>query len=202
MRDLFAIDGTIYHYMMRLYQLLILNLLFIICSLPIVTIGAALTALYDVTLKMHTHDEKTVATAYFKSFRKNFSQATQIWLMSLLVFTFAYLMMSMTKGNPFISLPLLLLIVMTVATLIYAFSLIAKFQNSTRIMLRNALLLAIQHAPYTIVMLVIAGVFCLYIPINLRWASLLSLLLTFSLTAFVQSHFIHRILVDLSSKVK
>ena len=58
MRGLFAIDGNIYKYMLKLYEVMVLNLLFIIASLPIVTVGAALTALYDVTLHTQVGTEK------------------------------------------------------------------------------------------------------------------------------------------------
>lgn len=61
MRRLFSIDGTLYKYMMKVYDLIVLNLLLIITCLPIVTIGAALVALYDVTYKMQTGYEKKVS---------------------------------------------------------------------------------------------------------------------------------------------
>ena len=70
MRGLFAIDGNIYKYMLKLYEVMVLNLLFIIASLPIVTIGAALTALYDVTLRMQVGTEKEMTGSFVKSFKK------------------------------------------------------------------------------------------------------------------------------------
>src|SRR5574337_1076396 len=79
MRGLFVIDGNIYNYMLKLYEVMVLNLLFIIASLPIITIGAALTALYDVTLKMQVGIEKEMTRSFVKSFRKNGMQATKIW---------------------------------------------------------------------------------------------------------------------------
>ncbi len=55
-----------------------LNLLWMICSLPIFTIGASTTALYAVTLKIADDSETNVTKQFFDSFRKNFAQATRL----------------------------------------------------------------------------------------------------------------------------
>lgn len=197
MRGLFAIDGNIYKYMLKLYDLLVLNLLFIIASLPIITIGAALTALYDVTLRMQVGTEKEMRYSFVKSFRKNGMQATKIWLTFLSFIAIACLVTSLVNGHPVVLFPLLCLSVFVVGTLPYTFSLVATFENKTGIMIRNGLMLAMQHVPHTLIMLSIVGLLCLYLPIYQRWALLPVLTLSFSLTAVIQSHFISSILVKL-----
>lgn len=197
MRGLFAIDGNIYKYMLKLYEVMVLNLLFIIASLPIVTIGAALTALYDVTLRMQVGTEKEMTVSFVKSFRKNGMQATKIWLTFLSFMAIACLVTSLVNGHPVVLFPLLCLSVLMVGTLPYTFSLVATFENKTGIMMRNGLMLAIQHVPHMLIMLSVAGLLCLYLPIYQRWALLPVLTLSFSLTAVVQSHFISGILVKL-----
>ena len=197
MRGLFAIDGNIYKYMLKLYEVMVLNLLFIIASLQIVTIGAALTALYDVTLRMQVGTEKEMTVSFVKSFRKNGMQATKIWLTFLSFMAIACLVTSLVNGHPVVLFPLLCLSVLMVGTLPYTFSLVATFENKTGIMMRNGLMLAIQHVPHMLIMLSVAGLLCLYLPIYQRWALLPAILLSFSLTAVIQSHFISGILVKL-----
>ena len=197
MRGLFAIDGNIYKYMLKLYEVMVLNLLFIIASLPIVTVGAALTALYDVTLHMQVGTEKEMTGSFVKSFRKNGMQATKIWLTFLSFMAIACLVTSLVNGHPVVLFPLLCLSVLMVGTLPYTFSLVATFENKTGIMMRNWMMLAVQHVPYTLIMLSVAGLLCLYLPIYQRWALLPAILLSFSLTAVIQSHFISGILVKL-----
>lgn len=197
MRGLFAIDGNIYKYMLKLYEVMVLNLLFIIASLPIVTIGAALTALYDVTLRMQVGTEKEMTGSFIKSFRKNGMQATKIWLTFLGLIAISFVFISLANGHPVVLFPLLCLSVLMVGTLPYTFSLVATFENKTGIMMRNGLMLAIQHVPHMLIMLSVAGLLCLYLPIYQRWALLPVLTLSFSLTAVVQSHFISGILVKL-----
>lgn len=61
-------------------DLLVLNILFIITSLPVITLGASLTALYSVTLKMVRNEESYIAKSYFRAFKKNFSISTKAFL--------------------------------------------------------------------------------------------------------------------------
>ena len=60
-----------------------LNLLWILCSLPVFTIGASTTALYYVTLKMVQDEESNITAMFFRAFRENFRQATTLWLIML-----------------------------------------------------------------------------------------------------------------------
>ena len=72
MRNLFSMDSGIFRFLTRLADLMILNILFIVCCIPIVTIGASVTSLYYVTLKMAVNEEGYIAKAFLKSFRQNF----------------------------------------------------------------------------------------------------------------------------------
>ena len=74
----FDIDGPFLGGLTKMADVFILNLLLILCSLPIFTFGAAYTALYYVTLKMVKDEECYIAKAFFKSFKQNFKQATII----------------------------------------------------------------------------------------------------------------------------
>mgnify|MGYP000763200386 FL=1 len=69
----------------KMADLIWLNILTLICCIPVITIGASLTALNYVTLKLVRDEEGYVTKAFFKSFKQNFKQATIIWLILLLV---------------------------------------------------------------------------------------------------------------------
>ena len=62
-------------------QLIALNLLWIVCSLPVITAGASTTALYYCTLKLHKDGDIRVFHDFFKSFKQNFKQSTLIWIL-------------------------------------------------------------------------------------------------------------------------
>ena len=74
-------------FMGRIGDLIILNVLFIITSIPIVTIGASFTALYQVILKLYDKEEKEtiVVRSYIRSFKEHFKRSTLIWLVLLIV---------------------------------------------------------------------------------------------------------------------
>ena len=77
------IDNPIMRGMGRLADFIILNLLWVVCSIPIITIGASTTALYTVMLKLVKNEEGYIAKGFLKAFKENFKQATVIWLILL-----------------------------------------------------------------------------------------------------------------------
>ena len=82
---LFNLDSPVMVFLSKVANLMILNVLTIICCIPIFTAGAAITALYYVTIKMARGDDPYIIKGYFKSFKENFKQATIIWLIMLVV---------------------------------------------------------------------------------------------------------------------
>ena len=200
MRGLLAIDGIIYQYMMKVYDLIVLNLIFVVASLPLITIGASITALYDITLNMQMHRDKTIYTAYLNSFQKNFKQATQVWIGSLLLISVAAAFASLLHGNVLVLFLILGVIVIGMMALIYTFAMIAKFKNSTANMIRNGWLLAMEYMPYSIIMLSIAGILVIAVPLYCPWAGILSIFLTFSLTAYIQSYFLTKVFTKVQGR--
>ena len=70
----------------KLAQLMWLNILTVVCSLPLVTIGAAFTAMHRVLVDIYRDEENKITRTYFKSFKANFWQATKIWLIYLVFY--------------------------------------------------------------------------------------------------------------------
>ena len=199
-RGLLAVNGIIYRYMLKLYDLIVLNILFVVSSLPLITIGASITALYDVTLNMQNGHTRQVYSAYLDSFQKNIKQATQVWLGFLLLIATAVILISVGQGNVWLSLVLLGFITITMMALIYIFALISKFQHNTSSMIKNGVLLAIEHTAYSIIMLSIAGVLVIGVPLYIHWAGVLSMLLTSSLTAYIQSYFLNKLFLEVLNR--
>ena len=84
MGRIFDMDSPVMRFLGRLADLMILNLVTLLCCLPVVTIGASLTAMHYVLLKMVRNEESYIVRSFFKSFKQNFKQATVIWLIILL----------------------------------------------------------------------------------------------------------------------
>ena len=83
MGKVFALDSPLMNGLSKLADLIWLNILATICCIPIITIGASLTALHYVVLKMVKDEEGYITRSFFKSFKENFKQATLMWLMLL-----------------------------------------------------------------------------------------------------------------------
>lgn len=163
MRFLFDLDSPIMQIISRFCDIVILNLVFLITCIPIFTIGAANTALYDVVFRMDTNREGKMLPTYFRSFRKNFRQSTVLWLALLLFGAATYVNMTrfsvlgensylLGYGLFIVSMVVLLLEVFLFS---YSFPLLSRFRNSIRQTAINALLLAIGNLPRTLVVAVI-----------------------------------------------
>ncbi len=76
MDRIFNMDNKFFTFMGKAADLILLNIIFLICCLPVVTIGASVTAMYYVTLKMVRNEESYISRSFFQSFRQNFRQAT------------------------------------------------------------------------------------------------------------------------------
>ena len=83
--QIFSPDSEVMEFLSKVTDYIILNLLTLLCSIPIITIGAAHTAKFYTSMKIVRGEEPSVVKSYFKSFRENFSQVTVAWLIVLLV---------------------------------------------------------------------------------------------------------------------
>lgn len=135
-------------------DLILLNLLWLVCSLPVITIGASTTACYYVCLRM-TRGESSVFKDFFHSFRQNFKQATLLWIILLLVaaflvFDFYVLEAFAFPGKEVLNILLLMVSAICIFTALYVFPLLAQFDNSLKKTLQNALYLSIRYIWRTI----------------------------------------------------
>ncbi len=163
MERFFDPDGGIMKALSRIADLAILNLLWLICSLPIVTIGAATTALISITLKMVKNEESYIFRSYIKALKRNFKQSTIIWLILMVIMavlgTDYYIISHWDNQVRYLLLTVLVLAGLVLLFVeIYIFALIAKFENKVGEYFKNAVLMSIRHLPYTLALVVIFGI--------------------------------------------
>lgn len=162
MNKLFDIDGPVMHLMTKITYCLYLNILWFLCCLPIVTAGASTTALFYVSLKIAKNEEGRITSAFFHSFRKNFKQATVIWLILLIIGIVlgidGYVFYHMRFHNVFWTIGTAVFFVALAAYLIimmYIFPLLSRFENTTRAMFKNALMIGMRFLFCTALMAII-----------------------------------------------
>ena len=163
---LFDVDGPLFSALDTFSKLVLCNLCFVLFSIPVVTIGASLTALYTCTQRLvyeESREEKLVFLEFWHAFRRNFKQATALWLICLaaILFLGAYYFVVQRLASGFGTLYMVTFFFLTLVFLfgfLYVFPLQARFKNTVRNTLRNAWLLSVAALPWTVLtILLIAG---------------------------------------------
>ncbi len=156
MHALFSPDSKFMTVMSRVGDLVILNLLVLLTSIPIFTIGASVTALYTVCFRFGTDREQPVFRSYFRAFRDNFKQATQIWLILLVCGAACcfdiYIFLSLPSMLRYVSVVFCIALVLVVLVFSYAFPLLSQFENKNKNILTNALFLSLGYLPRSILL--------------------------------------------------
>lgn len=142
-------------------DLCILNIICVVCCIPIITAGASITAMYYVTLKMVRNEEAYIVRSFFKSFKQNFKQATVINLIMLLIGVVLYVDLNVAKAMQGGVGQIFHIIFMAFALIyfilfLYVYPVLARFYNTIKNTIKNALFMAIRHLPYTVIMVLIA----------------------------------------------
>ncbi len=174
--NLFSINSPFASAVNKLVQMIWAGILWFVCSIPIVTIGAATTALYEVLLKMEKNQEGYVGVSFLRAFRENMRNATLVWLplfaaeVVLGVNLFYYAVFGGGRF-PVQSVVFAVLLMLAVTLSGYVFPVLARFENTTAGTWRMAAVLAIRNPAWSAVILsvqLLTAVVCwffLYFPL-------------------------------------
>lgn len=158
MERFFNMDNKFFAFMGRVGDLMILNILWLVCSLPLVTMGASTAALYYATLKMARNEDSYPARMFLHSLRQNLRQGICLTLiffaLGAILFVDIQVCLSMASQiGQLLTAVFFLLTCLFAITLSYAFPVLAQFENSLKAILKNSLLMSICHLPYTVAVL-------------------------------------------------
>ena len=169
--NLFNLENKFLQSLSKITDCMILSVLWLIASLPIVTIGASTTALYYTVNKVFYNDRGNNWSEFWNAFAQNFKQSTIMWSILLVLYGFlvwdAFILFQLAKtGNPMGQLYylILLLIVLLAMWSGYWFPYVARFSAPTTVVLKNSVYIAIFHFMRTILLflllvLTVAGFF-------------------------------------------
>ena len=157
---LFELDGPIMRVLGKISDLLILNLLTILCCLPIITAGAAFTAMHYCCLKLVRGKETSMSADFFHSFKDNFKQSTAIWLLFLLFsavmgFNLYSMYINPTDLSSFVLGGTLVVIGLVLFAGTMVFPIQAKFVNPITKTLKTSLLFSFRNFPRVLVMMLV-----------------------------------------------
>lgn len=201
-QNLFNYDNPIWRFVGKVGDMIVLNILWVICCIPVVTIGVSTTALYYCTLKIVRDEENGNIRMFFKSFKENLVQSTIIWIIMLAIgivlgfdlFFFLKVFQMPAQTMRFLAVAFTgAVLLIWLLMLLYIFPIQARFVNPVKRTFMNAFFMSIRHLGRTILMLlsdagllILAYVSLFYVP----QIAGLCLLLGFPVIAWVNSfHF-------------
>lgn len=160
MRKFFSPDSIAMRFLTLLCNLMYINLLFIIFSLPLFTMGASLSAMYSTLFKMLHGDDPFIGKTFVKAFKSSFKQATTMWL-PIAIFEILFVIgiyITLIILDPMYNMlqyPLSISFFLLLCISNYIFPQIALFNQTNSVTLKNAVLLAISNFPTTLFMIVV-----------------------------------------------
>ncbi len=201
MNQFFNADNPVIDFLQKIANLVILNVIFLISCIPVITIGAAITSLYTVVFQIAKLEDPYIWKNYWHAFRRNFRQCTLIWLtcipvIALLVFDFLFLQMQTTKFSSYVQMAVWMVTFLFVSVFHYIFPIAAHFICTIKQYWKNALLMCLAHLPYTLLFLAMDGLIvyaCLHSVQTLGVTFMISLICGFSCIALLKSFVFLRI---------
>lgn len=169
--NIFNYDGGIMRAINKFTDCMLLSILFLICCIPVFTIGTAASSLYHTAYKVLRSDRGYIFRDYVESFRDNFKQTVPVWLLTLALGAVLAadwnIMLQFARNENFLSILTAILIIgmsVVLAWTAYLFPYMARFENTRRQSMKNAILMVVAYLPMTIVMLalMVAAAFLFY----------------------------------------
>lgn len=150
----FSIESPLYKFMSRLTDIIKLNFLWILCSIPVITMGASTAAAFSITLKMVEDEEGYVAKTFFHEFKVNLKKGSVIGIIHFIALYAIYLDFQLAGAVE--SSSTMFTVVGVIASflafmhLVYAYALLARYENTIINTMRNSYSICIRYFKKTI----------------------------------------------------
>ena len=162
------VDNPFFSFITKVVNMILLSLLWLMCCIPIFTIGASTTALYYAVQKNINHDLGNATQQFFRGFKENFKQSTFVWLILFaLCMLFSFDMTFFTNygndGHPLLyNLRYMFIVLLAIEAIyfIYLFPYLARFKNTVKNTFFNATLLIVRHPGKTLLFMLYLATVC------------------------------------------
>lgn len=149
--DIFKYDSPLMSFLNTVFDLMFLNILCFICCIPIITIGPALAAKYDVAMRIVRKEEPTIFRPFFKAFKNNFKQSIIIWSVLLVACFLLFIDWNWIFQNgignvsPFYLMAAILTTMIVSFIIMTIFPIIARFEVTIREAFKTSLLFSMVY---------------------------------------------------------
>lgn len=172
MRNLFDMDGGIMGTLGKVADVMILSVIYIIFCIPVITIGAATTALYYTAVKAIRRGRSYIWRSFWNSFKENFVTSTLFWIAmvaaSIILSINVWFCGRIGGTMGFVLLCIYGMMGFVIAlTGAFIFPVISRFNLPKKNILLNSFFMAVRHLPFTVLMIIITAATiagCLFIP--------------------------------------
>lgn len=160
--SIFSTDSKLYKFMSRFTDILVLNFLWVLCSLPVVTIGVSTIAACSVAMKMNEDKEGKIARDFFREFKSNFKQGLPMSFISVVSVWAVYLDLQLVAAAE--EHVILFIIAATLAIYILGFSqlyvypLLARYRNTIFRSLKNSFSISMRYFFRSILLIIVLAV--------------------------------------------
>ncbi|MGN0406088.1 MAG: YesL family protein [Bariatricus sp.] len=156
----FQVDNPFNNFMTKVFDVVLLDILFLIGCIPIITAGASASALYYMTMKMVRDEEGGIIKGFFGAWKENLKKSIPIFLIfaagvSILLMDLHILKESSSSMSMIMYGGCVTLLIAMGAVVGYVFPLLAKFENTVKGTIITAAKIAVTHLPQTFLILVI-----------------------------------------------
>ena len=186
MRRLFDMENPLWQGLGVIADMVVLNLLTLLGSIPVVTMGAALTAMNDVVIRIVRQEEGSIFRGFWRAFRQNLKKGVPSGILILLAAGILYVdYLCALAFAPMLRYGIAALAVLLLALVIYVFALLARYENRLGATIRNAAILAVGYFPRTLGMVCFCMAFWALCIRFFRYGAPILLMFGFSLPCYI-----------------
>ena len=205
MDKFFDSENPVMRFLARLVDLVALNVITILYSLPLITAGGALTAMNYVLLHLHRDEETYIFRMFRKSFRENFRQGIPEGLLVLAAVVITAVDMLALHGSESRTATMMMIVITVIAVMVfvmsvYMFALQSRYENTVAQTILNAARLTLTYLPRSAVMAVIWFIWILMLVYLYKAASLFFMMFGLTLPGYLCAMLYNRVFEDLESE--
>lgn len=159
----FNMESPVFQFLGTLFDFVILNIVFLVTCIPVVTIGPAVSALYTITLREVRNEQGYIVRPYLTAFKENFKQSFLLSVFytvigAVLLYNLAFWAQMKTAAGTVFLVVVAVCVLLYVLSLLYVFALSARFDNTVKLTIKNSLLIALASPKQTVMLLLILAI--------------------------------------------
>lgn len=187
MGSIFNMDNGLMSALSKIFDIFLISIIWFICCIPVVTAGAATTALYYAVVKVIRRERGYLIKEYFRSFKLNFKNATFVWIIILVLSMLFYFNIYFVKETMDGTVGFVLMCVyrtflfVILSVTVFLFPNLSRFAMDKIQLIKVSFLMSIKHLPITILVdliIIVAALVIWFIPLSFAFIPGLTCLLS------------------------